>query len=766
MSDDLEAIGAVLAGAAYGDPFELTDDQRAVLARATIAETFEAILPHIATPPLIQQGIFVADRWTEELRLALVDDALPQQIGTTPHDESDAAQIREFILRDDRLTRREQNRLTSDLSDRTSNNGDGAVPDFGSGPAYIASLSVRGFRGIGQQATLDFDPQPGLTVVYGLSGTGKSSFVDALEVLFTGDAARFRGHSPAWRSAWDNVHSPSDIAVTGTFIVPRTKANDTVLHRTRDETSDEQLRQLGWSDAFAEFNPILGYAELGPLLVELGSYVLPGDYMPEPDKFDETALARHVRLRSGISDALTERIARTAEEMRKRGSIHDLVYDWWTINDSRRDGYLDSRLRNLFVGDDLADSAPITPAGLLWHELPAALDQPTHDSGVDPMVYITQKDWLLRIAHAYQDDIPLKVKDALAEISDREPFPTRRPDYFRLHGARLALYCDWLLEAIHQRRLEPFVQQVKTIWATIRRSPAVRFDSLVLKEAENANEAGRRVQLDLSVDGARVERGVLSQGELHSLALSIFLPAMIRPESPFGFAVIDDPVQTMDEHAVHGLAAVLEEYAETLQLVVFTHDKRLIEALRSQDIDHTLINVTRSDRSQVECEPCYNPVTQRLFDARREAERWRGRGRLTHIQDATDHCRRAIEAACMRARRRMLLSEGRSGVEIKNAMDDALAGRDITTRGLMALAIFGDFDRHGDVRDRVAKDEHDKWGEWVDTTLRRVNEVMHAETAREAREALVDDLGTLINKVELLTQKIEENCSGSDHRDA
>lgn len=764
VSPELLEVGAALASTVTDEPVELTDDQRAVLARATIAETFEAILPNVAAPHLIQEGIFVADRWTDELRLAFGDGALPQRVGNAPHDRNDVAQIRDFILQDERLTPHEQNRLTSDLSRLVPNDSDVATPDFGPRPAYIASLSVQGFRGIGQQAKLDFDAQPGLTVVYGLSGAGKSSFVDALEVLFVGDAARFRGRSPAWTSARGNIHSPSSEAIAATFMIPHTKADDIVLRRTRDETPDEQLTQLGWSDAFVEFNSILGYAELGPMLEELGSYVPPGDYMP--DTLGETALARHVRLRSGIKDALTERIVRTAEEMRKRGTIHDLVYDWWSISDSRRNGYLDDRLRKLFASDYGTESTPSTPADLPWHELSIALNLPPDDSGADPLVYTTGKELLLSIAHAYQDDIPVDVKDALVEVVDRGPFGMRRPDYLQLHGARLALYCDWLLEVIHQRRLKPIVQEVERIWATIRSNSRVSLDSLVLKEAANANEAGRRVQFSLSVDRVRVERGVLSQGELHSLALSVFLPTMKRPESPFGFALIDDPVQAMDEHAVHGLATILQEYAKTLQLIVLTHDRRLIDVLRNQDIDHDLINVTRSDRSQVECERLYSPVTQRLFDARHTAERRRNRGRLTHFQDVADHCRRAIEAACIRAHQRTLLSEGKSGVESKNAMDDALTGRDITTRGLMALAIFGDFDRHGDVRDHVANEEPDKWGEWVDATLRRVNDIVHAKTAREAREVLGDDLQAFITDVERLTQKVKENCSGSDHRDA
>jgi wobble nucleotide-excising tRNase len=46
------------------------------------------------------------------------------------------------------------------------------------------------------------------------------------------------------------------------------------------------------------------------------------------------------------------------------------------------------------------------------------------------------------------------------------------------------------------------------------------------------------------VEGAAL--GVMSQGELHAMALSLFLPRATLPESPFRFVVIDDPVQSMD----------------------------------------------------------------------------------------------------------------------------------------------------------------------------------------------------------------------------
>ena len=64
----------------------------------------------------------------------------------------------------------------------------------------------------------------------------------------------------------------------------------------------------------------------------------------------------------------------------------------------------------------------------------------------------------------------------------------------------------------------------------------------------------------------------MSQGELHALALALFLPRASLNESPFRFVVLDDPVQAMDPAKVDGLVALLSEIAETRQVVVFAHD--------------------------------------------------------------------------------------------------------------------------------------------------------------------------------------------------
>lgn len=80
------------------------------------------------------------------------------------------------------------------------------------------------------------------------------------------------------------------------------------------------------------------------------------------------------------------------------------------------------------------------------------------------------------------------------------------------------------------------------------------------------SSTSRHVELDVSVDGAPGSAlGVMSQGEVNALALSVFLPRARLPASPFRFVVIDDPVQAMDPAKVGGLARVLEKGAADRQ---------------------------------------------------------------------------------------------------------------------------------------------------------------------------------------------------------
>src|SRR5688572_24298419 len=80
--------------------------------------------------------------------------------------------------------------------------------------AYLTKLTVEGFRGIGSPQTLTFDAGPGLTLVVGRNGSGKSSFAEAIEVLFTGDSKRWSDRSKIWKDGWRSLHHPHPTAIS------------------------------------------------------------------------------------------------------------------------------------------------------------------------------------------------------------------------------------------------------------------------------------------------------------------------------------------------------------------------------------------------------------------------------------------------------------------------------------------------------------------------------------------------------------------------
>ena len=153
----------------------------------------------------------------------------------------------------------------------------------------------------------------------------------------------------------------------------------------------------------------------------------------------------------------------------------------------------------------------------------------------------------------------------------------------------------------------------------------------------------------------------MSQGELHSLALSLFIPRATLPESPFRFVVIDDPVQSMDPARVDGLARVLQTASKDRQVVVFTHDDRLPESVRRLDIDATVIEVTRREGSLVDTRPSKNPVSRYIEDAMALAQDDLPPEVARRVIPGL--CREALEAACMEAIRRRRIGRGEPPAE-------------------------------------------------------------------------------------------------------
>ena len=222
---------------------------------------------------------------------------------------------------------------------------------------------------------------------------------------------------------------------------------------------------------------------------------------------------------------------------------------------------------------------------------------------------------------------------------------------------------------LREARFRPIADEQKRIWETLRAGSRVTIDGVALE----GNKTQRRVELIARIDGTPgVALSVMSQGELHAFALSLFLPRMTWEESPFRFFLLDDPVQAMDPHKVDGLARLLGEIATARQVVVFTHDVRLVESVRRLRIAATILEVERAPRSVVSLRHRTGPVEQHLDDARAVLGDAEGLGESLTQRLVPGFLRQALEAAFTQALRRRWLAHGEvSHAELERRLEGA-----------------------------------------------------------------------------------------------
>ena len=247
---------------------------------------------------------------------------------------------------------------------------------------------------------------------------------------------------------------------------------------------------------------------------------------------------------------------------------------------------------------------------------------------------------------------------------------------------------SWLRAAageLSDERMRPFAARSQEIWRQLRQESDVDLGGITLTGSGNQ----RKVLLDVTVDGRDTAAlSVMSQGELHALGLSLFLPRATRDESPFRFVLIDDPVQAMDPAKVDGLARVLSEIAKDRQVIVFSHDDRLADAVRRLPDAAHVYEVQRGARSQVQVVPNHDPISRYLSDARA----------VINDSDMPDDLRREIVANCCRGAleaaahakvRRVRLGRGDAHADVDRALAAAR-----TTHDKVTLAMFDDPARH------------------------------------------------------------------------
>jgi recombinational DNA repair ATPase RecF len=753
--------------------------------------------------------------------------------------------------------------------------------------AYLTALTVEGFRGIGAAQILTLNAGPGLTLIIGRNGSGKSSFAEALEVLFTGDSKRWSERSKVWKDGWRNLHQPHPTSITAELLVAGKGATKVSAVWHAEGAFDDQqnvvqpkgkpkttLLGLGWNDALVLYRPFLSYNELGSMLDEGPSKLY--DALSKVLGLEDLVSAQQVLVKARTErqgawkDALQRRddlrqelivvIAQGSDDRASEGLDALSSGDWGldrltsllsptAPKDDSIIGILNQASALAVPDQDLlvrhinelrqahaalnavaaTDSdrsrklAQLLEAALALHRGHALRDCPVcgTTSAIGPTWAESTQQEITRLkeraaesdqVHRNVDAVrqqavrllsspPAKLLEQLDRIgiarvtAAREAWTNwnagarlsdlaavadhidthqaaftraigdlkknaaaelqRRQDRWTPVASAIAQWIPsahnartgeeelpfikeaeaWLKGAtadIRNERFAPIADEAMDTWRLLRQNSNVELGRIEL----TGTGAQRRVKLDVTVDGVSgAALGVMSQGELHSLALSLFLPKASLPESPFRFVVIDDPVQSMDPARVDGLARVLEQVARTRQVVVFTHDTRLPDAVRRLGIKATHVSVTRRPGSVVEVRSALDPVRAHIEDALALAYTAElPRDVLQRV--VPGFCRSALEASCMLTIRRRRLAAGQSHAAVEQEIEKA---QKLTP--LAALALFDDRERGGDVMKRL-----NQFGSWAGDVFRDCKEGAHGSSSADFKQ-LIENTESLCERI-------------------
>jgi len=677
------------------------------------------------------------------------------------------------------------------------------------GGVYLKSISVEGFRGIGPEAVLALRPQPGLTVVVGRNGSGKSSFAEALELLLTGTTKRWESATKPWLSAWQCLHSDDGARVSAELLVSgedapvrlqRTWAPGASFTDTRGAADAiATLDGRGWTEALTAFRPFLSYGELAsmfdkltalyqalspvlgledidrlladisdrrlaleksakdvkqaakelaaqmdfddPRQAELASFLEARALDPEKIRQyldahppglsanDEASAVLRKRARRVVPDDESIRAARLAldeaEAARRALSTTDLdrarrlatlLEGVLALRDTGRlmedcpvcgtpqvlDAEWDERarreideLRRQASDLDLATQQAAS-ARRQWEALLDQVDAPADSTAEDALAaaeHIRKDAASARVElDGFDQAWRTRVEATMALLANAHETAARSGELKATKAAE-----NWLkavADDLRNDRFRPIADQAIANWRQLRHESNVELHDIRLTSVGRQRQAS----FDVRADGTETSAlGVMSQGELLALSVSVFLPRAALDESPFRFAVIDDPVQSMDPAKVDGLARILAGAAKTRQVVVFTHDDRLPAAIRRLQLPAQVLQVLRHRRSQVTVREVRSPLSQHLADAKTMAKSARfGEGIRQRVVPTL--CRGAIEAACADLLRRRAAREGRPVDDVDERLKEAG-----TLRQRLALAMLGDPSRTDEVREELIR---------------------------------------------------------------
>jgi hypothetical protein len=175
-------------------------------------------------------------------------------------------------------------------------------------------------------------------------------------------------------------------------------------------------------------------------------------------------------------------------------------------------------------------------------------------------------------------DVTVSAIDAIGRALQAEPQIARLARYAQVLEETQVLIraVEGETQAKQQALLQSRGLEVKNLYSLLNPGTPVGFEAM-----EPANDAMR---LHATSFGVRMSAAAnLSECQLNCLGLAVWLVRAITPGSPFGFVLLDDPVQAMDDdHAEAFVASVVPHLLDQAgkQVVVLSHVKGVVDRLR------------------------------------------------------------------------------------------------------------------------------------------------------------------------------------------
>ncbi len=135
--------------------------------------------------------------------------------------------------------------------------------------------------------------------------------------------------------------------------------------------------------------------------------------------------------------------------------------------------------------------------------------------------------------------------------------------------------CDIVAERLHQ--IEPLLQR---IYSRVDPHPAFRVVKFLTTTARGRGHLSPVIEDPLTQLTSELPSKVLSSSQVNALAVAIFLAFNLGVTSiPLATAMLDDPLQSLDDVNLLGLIDLLRRTRDERQLFISTHDKRFGDLL-------------------------------------------------------------------------------------------------------------------------------------------------------------------------------------------